>query len=704
MSFLTPLFLLGGLAIALPVLFHLSRRATRKRTAFSSLMFLSPTAPRLKRRSRLEQWLLLILRCLALALLALGFARPFMKDGSPIIPISEQPRQVVLLLDTSASLRRDGAWTNALSKSDEVIRSLRPIDRLAVMCFGRETRTVLEFSEWEATPPDARATLARARLASLAPTWEGTLLGQALVAAADAFSDGDRDGRDRGTKEIVLVSDLQAGSRLESLQAHEWPKDVRLEVAGVTPVRAGNAGVQWLAGSGEMAARGKESVRIRVSNSIDAANEDFSLTWKRGAVSTGEPVHVQVPPGQSRVVTMDAPGAALGADRIELSGDGVPFDNTVYVTPPEKQRLRVAYFGTDNPSDSAQPLYFLKHALESSPRVAVEIARLPQGGADLTASLAGVKVGFLTGLPTGSAALLRSWIESGGTLVAVPKSAADATALAREVAGVDMNATDIKPTAGGYAMWGEIDFKHPLFSSFADPRYSDFTKIHIWRYRQLDMAKFDGARTLVRFDSGDPAVVETPLGKGRILWLATGWQPLDSQLAVSSKFVPLVWSLLDYANVTRAEISQYVVGDSLPLPVSATPITVVGADGRSHSPGAGATHFSLTPFPGIYRVVADGVETRFMVNLDPAESKTEPMTIDDLEQFGVPAKSAAKDRPTMGEAQRQASLLAVEIEGRQKLWRWFIAATLAVLLSETILAARAGRKMRAQAETQEATP
>ncbi|HRP03713.1 MAG TPA: BatA domain-containing protein, partial [Opitutaceae bacterium] len=136
MSFLTPLFLLGGLAIALPVLFHLSRRATRKRTAFSSLMFLTPTAPRLKRRSRLEQWLLLILRCLALALLALGFARPFMKDGSPMVPLSEQARQVVLLLDTSASMRREGAWTNALTKADDIIRSLRPIDRFAVMCFG----------------------------------------------------------------------------------------------------------------------------------------------------------------------------------------------------------------------------------------------------------------------------------------------------------------------------------------------------------------------------------------------------------------------------------------------------------------------------------------------------------------------------------------------------------------------------------------
>ena len=54
MSFLTPLFLLGGLAIAGPILFHLIRRNTRERFTFSSLMFLSPEPPKVTRKSRLE--------------------------------------------------------------------------------------------------------------------------------------------------------------------------------------------------------------------------------------------------------------------------------------------------------------------------------------------------------------------------------------------------------------------------------------------------------------------------------------------------------------------------------------------------------------------------------------------------------------------------------------------------------------------------
>ena len=63
MTFLAPLFLLGALAIIGPVLFHLIRRTTREVTPFSTLMFLTPSPPRITKRSRLENLWLLLLRC-----------------------------------------------------------------------------------------------------------------------------------------------------------------------------------------------------------------------------------------------------------------------------------------------------------------------------------------------------------------------------------------------------------------------------------------------------------------------------------------------------------------------------------------------------------------------------------------------------------------------------------------------------------------
>ena len=82
MNFLSPLFLLGALAVAGPIIFHLIRRTTREVKPFSSLMFLKPTPPRVTSRSRIENLWLLLLRCLVLLALALGFARPFFRESS----------------------------------------------------------------------------------------------------------------------------------------------------------------------------------------------------------------------------------------------------------------------------------------------------------------------------------------------------------------------------------------------------------------------------------------------------------------------------------------------------------------------------------------------------------------------------------------------------------------------------------------------
>ena len=69
-------------------------------------MFLAPSPPRLTRRSRLDQILLLLLRLAALALLAMAFARPFLRE-SAILSLSDLPRRrVAILVDVSASMRR----------------------------------------------------------------------------------------------------------------------------------------------------------------------------------------------------------------------------------------------------------------------------------------------------------------------------------------------------------------------------------------------------------------------------------------------------------------------------------------------------------------------------------------------------------------------------------------------------------------------
>src|SRR5439155_15865597 len=138
MSFLAPLFLFGALAVALPIVFHLIRRLAKEKLPFSSLMFLQPTPPRLTRRNRLENIFLLLLRCLVLCLVALGFARPFFQEPMLTEPANDTGKKIILLVDTSASMRRQNLWSAALAKAEDVLSKTSPADQLAVFTFDAQ--------------------------------------------------------------------------------------------------------------------------------------------------------------------------------------------------------------------------------------------------------------------------------------------------------------------------------------------------------------------------------------------------------------------------------------------------------------------------------------------------------------------------------------------------------------------------------------
>src|SRR6185436_9910952 len=154
MSFLAPLFALGALAIIGPILFHLIRRTTREVTPFSTLMFLQPSPPRITKRSRLENLWLLLLRCLVLALLALAFARPFLPRAAPTVPPPGTGKRSVILVDTSASMRREKLWEDARKKVEALARAAVLTDEIALLAFDRTVRTLLTFDDWKAQPPD----------------------------------------------------------------------------------------------------------------------------------------------------------------------------------------------------------------------------------------------------------------------------------------------------------------------------------------------------------------------------------------------------------------------------------------------------------------------------------------------------------------------------------------------------------------------
>jgi hypothetical protein len=256
--------------------------------------------------------------------------------------------------------------------------------------------------------------------------------------------------------------------------------------------------------------------------------------------------------------------------------------------------------------------------------------------------------------------------------------------------------------AGGgsrYALFGQVAFEHPLFAPFADPRFSDFTKIHFWKHRRLNADDFKDAKVLARFDQGDPALLQVPVGKGLVFVLASGWHPADSQLALSSKFVPLLFSLLDLSGGVKAQLAQYVVGDPITLPATnASQTFVVRKPDGTEAKVAAGDRFAGTDLPGIYTVNTGTNLLRFAVNSDAAESRTAPLPLEELERLRLPLHASSPEQVKRAEEKR-LRLQATELEQRQKLWRWLIVAALTVLIMETWVA---GWLTRRQAQVVEA--
>ncbi len=698
MSFLAPLFLVGALAIAGPVIFHLLRQSPRVRVAFSSLMFLRPTPPRPTRRRRLDNLLLLALRCLALGLLALGFSRPFRRQAVDPSPPAGPGKRFVLLVDTSASMRRAGLWAEARSELAALLGRVTPADRVAMLTFDRTVRSVMSFAEWEAMPPGDRAAGVLGRISAITPGWAGTQLAAALMQGAEMLVDSEE--KTPGIpRQVVLVSDLQEGGHLEALQSFEWPKGIELSVRPVGAKAGINAGLQRAAESAD-APDASAALKLRVSNAADSTREQFQIAWRRpdGKAAGVAPLDVYVPPGQSRMVAMAFPQTAAAADRVVLTGDDAEFDNTVFVVPPPTNRLSVLYLGADPETESRLPLYFLRRAIQSGGHHIREVlARPPSMAISPTELEDAAMVIVVDPLPETTIAQLRRYMLAGHTVLVSPRTPAVAPTLAG-LLGVDRIAMD-EARVASYAMLSEIDFRHPAFAPFADARFQDFTKVRVWKHRSMDLRSLPAARVVARFDDGDPAFVEFPAGGGRALVLTFGWHPEDSQLALSTKFVPLIYAVVNAGSVVGETVTAVLVGDSYTLPAvpadrAKETIQLRRPDGTEIAVTGGTAQFADTMVPGIYSFSAAGRVHRFAVNVDPMESRTRQVGLDELPRIAAVVTVPAAGPSVIGQSGQSKTLeVAAEIESRQKLWRWAIAAALAVLLIETLTAGWMARRI-----------
>jgi hypothetical protein len=293
---------------------------------------------------------------------------------------------------------------------------------------------------------------------------------------------------------------------------------------------------------------------------------------------------------------------------------------------------------------------------------------------------------------------LRSYLAGGGTILAAPRDAAAARMLPNLLGlGPGDAESTIDVVSDDYAVWTEMQFASAVLKVFDDPRYSDFSRLHFWQHRRLNPDWLEDAHVLATFDDGDPALLEwRDATGGPLITLAAGWWPADSDLARSTKFVPLINSILDEASRAGTVPRIFHVGDTLDLAEVVgddwNECEVMNPDGETLS---AKTQTLALDAPGVYHIrhSSADVDLPLAVNLDPSESRVQPLEADVLEAAGIPLGITDETTLAAAAAAEEAASRR-ELEASQKHWRWLLLSAVLILLIETWYAGRLSQRQQ----------
>ena len=681
MSFLAPLFFAALAALSVPVLIHMIQRQRTEVIEFPSLMFVRKIPFHSLRRQRIRHWLLLLLRCAALALLIAAFTRPFFRSAA-LAAVGGGSREVVILVDRSYSMGYDGRWERARDAARGVVRDLGADDQATIIFFDSGAES------------GARSTTDRAsQLAAIDAAELGagtTRFGPALQLAQGILEDSDQP-----LLEVALISDFQRvgvdsaantllppGTVLIPISVSEDEAVANVSVAGASVQRDLFSGRERAAVTARLANRGNETVEnLRVSLELNERElESLSVT-----IEPNSPATVTFSP-----FTLEETATPVS---VRAAADALPHDDVFHFTVAPGDLVPVLLIASPGAADAN--LYLQRAlAIGTSPSFELTVRSVDQVTlADVAA--ASVIVLNDVGLPDGQiGTAITRFVEAGGGVW---------IALGERVRWPGDNLTLLpgpidapadRDGRGGAI--GFVDYSHPVFGVFSAPRSGDLTAPRFLRYRPL--AVTPETSVLARFDNGAPALVEHPVGEGRVLIWTSTIDNFWNDFVLKATYLPFAHKVVEYLAGYAAPTPYLTAGQVLDLAEypgasgldALSPNLVVrdpsedrveiGRDGRP-----GFIELSEQGFYEVRDTDSDAPPVVVAVNVDLSESNLE--RVDPEELVAMATGRAGGDRSVVAERE----LRAEDLERRQTLWWYLLVGALGFLTAETVISNRLSR-------------
>jgi len=682
MTFLNSIFLSALAAVAIPLLIHFLSRRRIKIVDFSSLKFLFQMQKSKLRWLKILELLLLLIRMMILALIALAFARPTLTGQSSS---THAPASIVILLDNSFSVERlssGGIVFDDMKRGiTDIIDLLNAGDDATIISLAGKQTQIGPYSDFNSL---------KQALASIHPK-------PGYPNIAEGLSSANRllESSHNLNKEIYLISDLQRGPAWEDFAniiddrfSYFAVKYSNTDVENVGIVRSVFP-PQLLTPSEEFAI---SAIMHNYDNS--AANDRLVELFVDGQKIAQTIVNIK--PGADELVEFsvipDKPGQHYGY--FEIEDDDYSIDNRLYFNFDIPEKISVMAVG-----DAIKDLTLFRNSFEKTDldyidftgvRVA-EFARQDISGYDV------IILNSMKSLTPNMQNSLKDFINSGGGLFVIIGENAN---LESYSGFIKANSTitkisDRKAATDSYFYLENFDLLHPIFKIYSsqNPEAPEIPIIKLSNF-----VSFNGGHQLASLE--DNSVVLTSSGNNQMIVSGFGFDRSSSDISVHSFIIPFLIRTVEFLSSSRSTAEDYFISGqpaliNLKEKQVSTSVTISGLKNYKYSESSfdeiiEVSHSVSGPFisigrtdrPGFY-FLTDNRDTlgMFSVNHDSTESISGSYNPDELsDMFGK--------NIVMFNGYSDISQEIIQAKFGYELWKYCLLAALILLIAESIIIRR----------------
>ena len=606
------LFVAGAILVALPIIIHLLNKRKFKVVDWAAMDFLLDADKKNRRRVRLENLILLLLRCAAVFLLGLLLARPFLSSEATAGLLNAAQYERIIVLDDSLSQQarqgNESAWESAKKQTIDLIRDLagQPSDNTLTMILtsAPEERQFNSAHLGKDTVDEVVAAVEKLEPTDGAARFEQTLLevetylssqpanvNRVLYVVSDLRRhdwSGAENNQNRPTMVMQRLGKACAGAFVldcaETDDRNLTIRDVRPEstlVAGVTSridVVIGNAGT---AEAKDVRVRLTSGDSLPIVQEIDKIPASGTETTSFSTVFTAEENENAefLPPRQVKIEVLTA---KQGDD------DRLAADSVLYFPARIVPGVPVLIVDGDPSADYGRAeSFYLRRALApkgntpSGIRAEIvteqEFETLPLEKYQIVILCNVYRLGDKT---AEAVQRLEKWVEKGGGLVIMPGDQVDEQYFDeyyyRDGAGpapIRLEGIKGDETEGTWVNFRLDKPQHPILKVFEGANNPFLDNVKTFRYWGGSIKKEQLGKdvsVIASFSDAEdsPAIVEKPLGRGRVVMTTIPADADWTSWTSDPSYLYTMQELVRYLNGDRSTPGLLQVGQPIRQPVS----------------------------------------------------------------------------------------------------------------------------------------